>query len=544
MALVKFSRKEFEKEIKITKEIEEKINSFGTHLESLTEEEIEIEVLPNRPDLISFQGFLRSFKAFIGKETGLKKYALHKPETSYKVKISPTVKTVRPFTACAIVKNLKFDDEKIKQIIDLQEKLHATVGRNRKKVAIGVYPLEKIKLPITYCALEPEKIKFIPLEFDKEMNGLQILQKHPTGREFAHLLDGQNLFPVFLDADSKVMSMPPIINSEETGKITLATTEVFIECSGSDFEILKKVLNIIVTMLAEMGGKVYQIELNYGSNKIQTPDLTLKIMKISLENTNKLLGLNLKEKDLEKLLPRMGYEHKNKVVKIPSWRTDILHEVDIIEDIAIAYGYEKFIPEIPNVSTIGEEIKEKKIANKVVEILVGLGLIEISSYHLIKQNEVEMMKVENKIEVENSKTEYKFLRSNLLIPCLRILSENKDNEYPQEIFEIGTIFSLDKEMKTETGITEKENIIIFSSPGNFTRIKQILNYLTEQLGMQYEIYEAKHSNLIEGRAAKIKINEKEIGYLGEVHPETLRAWGIKMPVAVLEFSLEEIFNAL
>ena len=141
MAKIKFSRKEFEKHFKIDDAMKEKISLFGTHLESLSEEEVELEILPNRPDLFSLQGFVRCFKAFLGKETGLKEYKINKPGKDYRVYIDKNLKEIRPYTACAVVKNLKFDEERIKEIIDIQEKIHSTLGRNRKKIAIGIYPL-------------------------------------------------------------------------------------------------------------------------------------------------------------------------------------------------------------------------------------------------------------------------------------------------------------------------------------------------------------------------------------------------------------------
>ena len=181
MALVTIPKKQFEKEIgKLTEEMQNKIAMFGTTLESISDNEIGIDVTPNRPDLLSYQGFKRSFLAFLGKKTGLKEYKLNKPEKDFQVIIDKSVNDIRPYTACSIVKGLKFDDEKIKEIIDIQEKLHNTIGRKRKKIAIGIYPLEKIKLPITFKALEPDQIKFIPLESEKEMSGLQILQRHPA----------------------------------------------------------------------------------------------------------------------------------------------------------------------------------------------------------------------------------------------------------------------------------------------------------------------------------------------------------------------------
>ncbi|MEK6889771.1 MAG: phenylalanine--tRNA ligase subunit beta [Nanoarchaeota archaeon] len=543
MAGITFKKSEIERYVKLTPEIIEKINLLGTTVENNSDEWLTLEILPNRPDLLSAQGFGRALSSFLGKETGLKKYPVKKPEANYKVIIDSSVKQVRPFTVCAIVKNIKLDEEKIRELIDLQEKLHTTIGRNRKKLAIGIYPLEKISLPINYIARPPKDIWFTPLDSQRELNGLQILQQHPTGRKYAHLLEKEKLFPVFVDSKNKILSMPPIINSNDTGKITLDTNEVFIECSGFDLRVLNKVLNIITTTLAECSGTIYSMICEYSkSNKIITPDLKPEKMKISLENTNKILGLNLKEKDLQKLLPKMGYDYENKTAYIPAWRTDILHEVDIIEDIAIAYGYNNLVPEIPKVATTGQESDKSILQRKVSEILAGLGLIEISSYHLIRPEEAKNMKIHQMVELENAKTEYKVLRPNLLISALRILSENKDHEYPQKIFEIGTIFSHHLDKESETQINEESNLTIAVSPGNFTEIKKILDYLTRTLDLKYELKEKDKHEFIPGRLAQIIINNTQIGTIGEIHPETLILFNMKMPVAVLEINLDKIIE--
>jgi len=206
MANVKILKKQFEREIgKLDEKMKEKIALFGTPLESVTDDEIEIEIFPNRPDLLSYHGFKRSFLAFLGRKTGLKEYKIRKPEKNDYIKVHSSVKDIRPYTACAIIRGIRLDDQKIKEIIEVQEKLHSTIGRKRKKLAIGIYPLEKITLPITYKALEPDRIKFIPLEYGREMSGLEILQKHPTGKEYAHLLKGKTKFPIFIDSKNKVL---------------------------------------------------------------------------------------------------------------------------------------------------------------------------------------------------------------------------------------------------------------------------------------------------------------------------------------------------
>jgi phenylalanyl-tRNA synthetase beta chain len=539
MANVTFNRKIFEKEIgKLDEKMQNRIAMFGTPLEKFDDNEVEIEVFPNRPDLLSYHGFKRAFLSFLGKQTGLKEYKINKPEKDYSVTIDSSLKEIRPYTACAIIKGLKFDDEKIKEMIDMQEKLHLTIGRKRKKIAIGIYPLEKIKLPITFKALEPDKIKFIPLESDREMTGLQILQKHPKGREYADLLAGKSKFPVFIDANNDILSMPPIINSQATGKVTEETKDIFVECSGFDFNSLNKCLNIIVTNFAEMGGKIYQMELLY-KNKEITPNLSPEKMKINTKNVNSLLGLELNEKEIKKLLEEMGHNYNKGVVETAPWRTDILHEVDLIEDVAIAYGYENFVPEIPEITTIGKEDKKEIIKRKIGEILSGLNLLEVSNYHLTSKRDQfkkMLMPEEGFVEVEESKTEYTILRKDLTHYLLKILSENVDSEYPQRIFEIGRVFNPN----------ETENLALATTPSNFTEVRQILEYLSRMLNIKLEISEPEKvpNYFIDGRTAEIKFNNKLIGFLGEIHPKILKNWKIKMPVSVFEINLEEIFKKL
>jgi phenylalanyl-tRNA synthetase beta chain len=548
MALITISRKLFEKEIgKLDEKMQERISMFGTPLERFDDNEMEIEIFPNRPDLLSYQGYKRSFLSFLGKKTGMKKYEMNKPEKDYQVIIDSSVKDVRPYTACAIIRDLKLDDEKIKELIEIQEKLHITLGRKRKKVAIGIYPLEKIKLPITLKALEPDYIKFIPLESEKEMSGLQILQKHPTGKEYSHLLAGKSKFPVFIDAANNILSMPPIINSQLTGRVTEETKDIFIECSGFDFNVLKKCLNILVLVFAEMGGKIYQMELKGAPEKI-SPYLESEKMKISLENTNKVLGIKIDEKKLKILLENMGhnYNQKTNEVEIGPWRTDILHEVDLIEDVAIAYGYENLVPEIPSISTIGQENSEEIIKRKIAEILSGLNILEVSNYHLTnREYQFEKMGIQEKqekefVQLENSKTEYDILRKDLSHFLLKNLSENVDSEYPQKIFETGIVFELKKD------INEKEKLALAITPGNFTEAKQILMYLFKTLGTSVTLKESEETpvHFIEGRTADIIFEDREIGIIGEIHPKILKNWKIKMPVALFEIDLKDIFKKL
>lgn len=524
-------------------ELKDRISMLGTDLEKVENDEIVVEVFPNRPDMLSEQGFSRALSSFIGINTGLKEYKVNKPLKDYKVIIDNSVDKIRPLTSCAIVKELNFDDNKIKEIIQMQEKLHITFGRKRKKLAIGIYPLDKIKLPITYKAMKPELIKFRPLESKFDMNGLDILEMHPTGIEYAHLLKDKKLFPVFIDANDEILSMPPIINSDKTGRVTTNTKDVFVECSGFDQDSLNQCLNIIVTTLAEMGGKVYEMEILKDKNKTLSPNLKPSELEVDFEYINKIIGVEFKDKEIIDLLERMGLGYKNKKVLVPCYRTDILHPMDIAEDIAIAYGYENFEPIIPNVATIGKEDEFEIFIDRISDIFVGLGMIETMTYHLtnINDNNTKMNIEDDMIVLENSlNADYTALRSWLTPSLMKVLSENKSKELPQYIFETGRVFSKNKKFETNTEERTKLSVIMCNQDIDFTRIKQVLDAFMRAIDKQYSISHKEHNSFIEGRCGAIIVDGKEVGIIGEIHPQVLKNWEIIIPVSAFEIDLNSL----
>ena len=534
MANIKFNRKEFEKHIKLTPEIEEKITLMGTHFETADSENIEVEIGPNRPDLYSLQGFLRSLETFLGKKSNI--YKIEK--SGYQLLVDKSVEKVRPFCMAAIIKGVKFTEEKIIEIMNWQERIHATLGRHRKKIALGYYVLDKIKFPVTYTTKKPEEIVFEPLDMPQKMNALQILSRHPCGRDYGNQLEGKDKFPVYYDSNNEVLSMPPIINSNNSGKIIPGTTDVLIECSGTNQELLNKVITMALVDLIDCGGKAYSIDIVY-DNKKETITLEHEKIKINIEDCNKLLGLNLNESEFKKLIEKMGYNYTNREVQIPAYRVDILHPHDIYEDIAIAYGYNNFIPEIPQISTTGEISRKEEIKKKISDILVGLDIQELSTLHLLTKEEAGNNKI---IEVADSKSDYKFLRPNLLVSILKTLKENTDSEYPQRVFELGVSFH--KDDSQETGIREKEQLVISLIPGNFTELKQILEYLARMLGIEFKIEETTKQGFIEGRTGKIIFNNEDIGFIGEAHPSLLQTHKLKMPLACLEIDIDKIIEKL
>ena len=517
--------------------LKDRISMLGTDLESITDKEITVEIFPNRPDLLSEQGFARALSSFMNMKTGIKKYYIKKSGFSCKVE---KALDSWPYTVNAIVKNLKFNNERIREIMQLQEKLGTTLTRNRRKGGIGIYPLDKIKFPIRFTTMKLKDIKFKPLESDKEMNGLEIINDHPTGKKYGYILAKEKEHPVFIDFNNNIMSIPPIINSHDTGRINESTKEIFIECSGPDLDTLNVALNIIVTSLADMDGEIYSLDIIYKNKKLVTPNLEPSLMNLDINYINKILDLNLKESEVKKYLQMMGLDLINKKAIIPAYRIDILHQIDLVEEIAIAYGYENFDYKLSNFGSVAEENKLEIFKKKISTILTSLGFIEINTFHLTNEekNNKKMNIKEEFIKLENSINEdFDILRSWLLPSSLEVLTNNKHYDLPQKIFEIARIFKENKEI-------DKLSILICNSKTNFTEIKQVLDALFLSLGLNYDIKETKHNSFIEGRTGSILLKNKEIGILGEIHPDVIINWGLENPVVALELNIKELYEKL
>ncbi len=550
-------------------QLKDRISMLGTDLESIEGNQINVEIFPNRPDMLSEQGFARAFSSFIGVKTGLRKYTLQK--SNLNVKVDKSV-AMRPYTACAIIKNLKLNDEKIRELMQIQEKLATTHGRNRKKSGYGIYPLNAITFPIHYIAKDPKTIEFQPLGFNEILCANQIPLLHPKGKAYANITKEWTKYPFFIDAKNNILSMLPFTNSHQSGKVTPQTKDVFIECSGTDLHNVQIALNIITTALIDMGGTAYSLDIIYPTKTITTPNFTPRSIKLDQKYINLRLGLQLKEKDFKTLLERMGYGYQKNTVLIPCYRNDILHQVDLMEDIAIAYGYENFKEEIPNVATIGQEAALETFLTKVRHILVGLNMLEVKSYHLMMQQELtqqmsSLPQPQNQpnhkispqpiqstatqiftppITLKNAVGDFNTLRNSVIPSLLKISAQNQHHEYPQKIFEIGRIFQKDTQNSTDTGIVETETLCVSLSheTADLTEIRQILDALCLLLDIKINIKETTNPFFINGRAGSILLNNESIGTIGEIHPQILTNRNITMPIVTFELNLEKLFEKM
>ena len=535
------------KDLGIDMEKDELIDTLpmmSSDIEDYDDEEIKVEFFPNRPDNLSVEGVARSFKGFLGLETGLPNYPI--TPSNEEVVVDEEVAEIRPYIAFAKIDNVDFTGDKLKYIMDFQENLHWVIGRDRKKVAIGIHNADVVNAPFKYIATPKDANAFVPLEKDSEMTPDEILTEHDKGKAYAHLIDSFDKYPLILDKDDQVLSMPPIINGELT-KIKEDTHNIIVDVTGTDERAVNQALNIICSSFAEVGGQIKSMEVKYEDKTIVSPDLTPQEMNVHVDTANELIGgTDLNAEDIKGLLEKARFDAEvlsdNEVKAIiPAYRVDILHEVDIVENIAVQYHINSVEAELPEINTVAYENDWFRSESIIREAMVGLGFQEIMSLMLTSEEaHYEKMNQEEKPHVQVARPitiDRTMIRTSLINSLMEFLEDNKHEDLPQKIFEIGDVLYLDDSKENKTVSSKKLAALICHSTANFTEIKSVMTSVLSNLGYSMEISDSENKTFIEGRVADVEgVSEKGYvkGFFGEISPEVITNFTLEYPVIGFE----------
>jgi phenylalanyl-tRNA synthetase beta chain len=501
--------------------------------------EITIEVTSDRPDLLSVQGVERALKGFLGIEPGLPSLSTETLKKSgVKVFKDSEISMIRPYIVSAVVKK-KISEDDLIDLMGVQERLHQTHGRKRKKISIGIHDASKLKPPFYYKAVDPESVSFTPLNEENEMNLKEILEKTQKGREYAFIVKSFDKYPLLVDSNDNVMSFPPIINGTLTA-LKSGSSNLFIDITGTDFEACNSTLNIICQDFKDQGAEVETVEI-VGKEKTETPQTTPETMLLDLEQANKTLGINLNEKEAVKILrkQRLGAENINSEIqcKIPRYRTDFIHSADLIEEIAIGYSINKFQPEMPSLFTKGGLSDQTILTEKTRNVMSASGFIEIANHVLTNEALMNKCFVKNFIRIQNPvSSDYSTMRSELFPLLIETASKNTHHSYPQKLFEVGEVVVPEKQILTNLNVSA----LILSSKASLSEIASYFSILSKSLKVEFSFEKSGNSKFLENRGLSIKVNGVERGSVGEVNPEILVDFGIDVPASAFEFNLSNL----
>jgi phenylalanyl-tRNA synthetase beta chain len=524
-------------------------------------EVVRMDLLPVRPDLFDPASLARALRGLLGREVGPPRYELAPPAVT--VTVDPALHeptSFRPHIGCAVVRGLTIDDVLLRQVMKLQELLHWALGRDRKLASIGVYDLARVGQSVRYHAVDPDTFSFVPLQSPdgRPMTARQILSDHPKGVAYAHLLAEHARYPVLQNEPGpagqneagQVLSMPPIINSEET-RLTTATRDVFIDVTGVVPRSVDRALNILVAALLELfpGARAEAVTIVQPTGAALTPDLRPQRVSLDVAAAARLVGVDLTDDEAAGLLRRMRHgvalEAPGRLaVDVPAWRNDIMHEVDLFEDLAIAYDYNRITPRLVPSMTVARERPERVVANRARAALTGLGFFETMSLMLTNTDDHyglldladpgDAVLVAHPISVEQT-----MLRTTLLPGLLKLFAANRGQGLPQRLCEVDDVVRLVPGHEEPAEALHVAAGLLATTAG-FADARALAESLGRELGLALTFAPGDHPGFLPGRVARVLWDDIPLGVCGEVHPAVLERLRLVTPLVALELDLQPL----
>ncbi|KAF7187348.1 Phenylalanine--tRNA ligase beta subunit [Pseudocercospora fuligena] len=566
------------------KEFDELCFDFGIELDEDTTDdperkgppELKIEIPANRYDMLCFEGIALNLNVFLGRQS-MPKFTLSKPKELLTINITEDTARIRPYFSCAILRGIKFDQARYDSFIALQDKLHQNLARQRTLVSIGTHDLNTIEAPFSYEALPPEQIKFAPLNQKKVMNGKEMMEFYESDKHlsrYLHIIRDSPVYPIIYDKNRTVLSMPPIINSNHS-KITLNTTDVFIDITATDKTKLEIVNHIICAMFSMYCTEPFTVEpvnvvsKHNGESRV-TPDLSPRPFQASLSFINSVCGLEESPESWSKLLAKMAYDvrpsktDKDKLdIDIPITRADVLHQADIMEDAAIAYGFNKLPQEFPTSIPAGgaglpintlSDIVRLEAKNRWIEVMPLILCSHDENYAWLNQKDDGKA-----VRLANPKTaEYQIVRTSLVPGLIKTIRENRKHEVPLKIFEVADVCYKDASLERRSRNERHFAAAWAGSTSGFEQVQGLLDSImlalrypwipegkdrTGEKAKGYWVEGHDDPTYLAGHAAAICLKNvgkqvQRIGIFGMLHPKVLENFEIPYAMTALELNLE------
>ncbi|MFC3960313.1 phenylalanine--tRNA ligase subunit beta [Halovivax cerinus] len=580
-------------------ELKDDLFALGLEYEGETEDgDFELEFAPDRLDRLSVEGIARSLRYQYGEDRGV--YVPTTTEADWTILVDESVPAERPYVTGAVIRGVDLDEDSLDSVIQLQEKLHATMGRNRVKGAIGIHDLAMLRgAPATegnptirYTGVEPDGERFVPLDSDQELTPGEVLEEHPTGREYAPVVDDYAAMPAIYD-DIGLFSFPPVINGRRT-EVSTDSRELFVEMTGTDQWTIDKMLAIVCYAFDARGATIEDVTVEYadpsvaaeaieasggrteagdgevddGENEddapsLVRPELSTKTKTVAHDRIETILGIDLDPEAVQDLAERSGLEAAIEgasndgttatdglayEVTIPPYRVDVLHPLDVIDDLGRAWGFNDLDARYPEIGTVGGRHERSRLEEAVRETLVGLGFEDMLNFHLIGEADTyDRMSVEPGTDVlgggepariKNPYSEaFGIVRTWALPSLLTVLENNTHRAYPQDLAEVGFVAEVDEH--ENTGVAESRHVagVLARHDAAYEDAKARLQALCRAFDVDLETPSTEHPSFVGGRTATVVVDGDEVGVLGELHPAVLVEHDLEVPVAAFEFDL-------
>ena len=517
--------------------IAEALPFLGLDIESEDGDSVRIEYSPNRPDYSTDVGIALGLQGLLGTKTGEVRLGV-KNTARYSITARPGVSGVRPFVTGIAAVGGRVDDAMIRQLMAMQEDLHLGLGRRRARSSIGIHDLDCISFPLTYTVAGRDH-SFVPLNSGEPSSVAEILEHTKVGQDYGRILGNSGRVPVILDSDSATVSLPPIINAAAT-TVTTKTKNLLVEVTGTGKRDIEGVLAIVAVALQGFGFSLESVKVSGAGNS--TPKLQPRRASVKASLVQDTLGIDIGAARIASCLKksRLGAYAKGGTIEcaIPPYRLDIFGPMDLVEEAALGYGIQNLTPLVSPSQTVGGKSAFVEGLGAVDRAMVGLGYMEALNSCLTNPGTLYGMagrKPGDPLSVMDSKSgEHTALRDLLLPGLLENLSRNIHAQYPQRLYETGSVFARGSPVSESTSLCA----VTAHKDANFSEAKSALkSALKAVFGLDITTRTSSHPTLEQGRCASVVLGGDVVGVAGEVSSGVLENHKIRVPVAAFEVSL-------
>ncbi|AES99190.1 phenylalanine--tRNA ligase beta subunit, cytoplasmic [Medicago truncatula] len=456
-----------------------------------------IEIPANRYDLLCLEGLAQALRVFCGfQEIPTYKLADISKDAMHKIHVKPETSLIRPYVVCAVLRGLTFDKARYNSFIDLQDKLHQNICRRRTLVAIGTHDLDKLEGPFTYEALPPSSINFTPLKQEKSFRADELMEFYKSDLKLKKFLHIIEDSPVY-----------PVIYDSKSQCLRIGPI-CFVSGDPRLSPVVTKFLN--------------RMQLHA---KQSTSD-------------NKQC---------------------NFIVSVPPTRSDVLHPCDVMEDVAIAYGFNA-IKDQAIIDNKGSKrlaasltlLPLQELSDLIRKEVAMVGFTEVLTFILCskKENFSMLNRKDDKskaVIIGNPRSsDFEAVRTSLMPGILKTVAHNKDHPKPIKIFEVGDIAILDDNDVGAKNLRQLAALYCGANAG-FEIIHGLVDRVMEKNGISfvspgdksgYYIERSDEPEFLAGRQARIIYKGKQVGTFGIVHPEVLNNFDIPDPCSFVELNIE------
>lgn len=516
-----------------------KIGSNAVEALNFNQSSVEISITPNRSDLLSVLGFAYDLGAVLNEKVvnDEPEFEENGPENPLQVKIlDDGCKryyaryldniVVKPSPMWLQADLIASGIRPINNVVDVTNYVLLEYGT-------PLHAFDADKFGSNTIVVKPATDLYEVITLDEQMRILRSTDITITNGRVPKALGGvmgllnsavnQNTKKIILEAawfePNRVKETSSRLNLESDSSVRFE--------KGVDEIRVRTALNRAAELLIEVAGARAYKNISFAGQPFEKPT----IIKLTANQTNKLLGTSFSDADIKGLLKRLNIiETKPNNYLVPSYRKDLVIKEDLIEEIARLYGYNNLATKMPKDSALGRYSRRQYLIKELRSHLRNMGLNEVITYSLINHKGLNSYTLEKKESIEvlqpinDDRTVLRQSLTNGLVSTVQYHLARQIDDL--RLFEVGRVYSKEEETTNLSVIINGKYINSSFLKNDFESSYYVIKGILENILSKYNIVATylKETNTVgyhSGVCAKVVVGDKTLGLIGKIHPTIL-----------------------